>query len=67
MALMFSLPYCQDEHGFTTSMEGNEDIPFEIRRIYYLYDTQQGIQRGGHAHCGLDIGLCPWFRKGNDG
>ncbi len=36
--------------GNITVVSGNEDIPFDIRRVYYLYDVPGGSQRGGHAH-----------------
>lgn len=39
--------------GNITVVEGNSDIPFETRRIYYLYDIPSGENRGGHAHKGL--------------
>jgi hypothetical protein len=37
-----------DERGALTFIEGAKDIPFEIKRAYYLYDVRQ--DRGGHAH-----------------
>jgi len=36
--------------GNITIVEGNESIPFPIKRIYYLYDIPSGENRGGHAH-----------------
>jgi hypothetical protein len=36
--------------GNITVVEGNSDIPFETKRIYYLYDIPGGENRGGHAH-----------------
>jgi hypothetical protein len=36
--------------GNLTAIEGRSDIPFDIKRIYYLYDVPGGAQRGGHAH-----------------
>lgn len=39
--------------GNITVIEGNIDIPFEVRRIYYLYDVPGGAERGGHAHKNL--------------
>ncbi|MDZ4203226.1 MAG: FdtA/QdtA family cupin domain-containing protein [Bacteroidales bacterium] len=36
--------------GNITIVEGNVNIPFEIKRIYYLYDIPGGVDRGGHAH-----------------
>ena len=39
--------------GNITVVENNKNIPFEIRRAYYLYDVPGGVSRGGHAHKGL--------------
>lgn len=39
--------------GNITVIEGNIDIPFAVRRIYYLYDVPGGAERGGHAHKNL--------------
>ncbi len=39
-----------DPRGNLTPIESNKDIPFEIERVYYLYDIPGGAQRGGHAH-----------------
>lgn len=36
--------------GKITPVEGLRDIPFEIARVYYLYDVPGGENRGGHAH-----------------
>jgi len=36
--------------GNITVIEGNNHIPFDVRRIYYLYDIPGGVTRGGHAH-----------------
>jgi len=36
--------------GNITIVEGNNNIPFDIKRIYYLYDIPGGENRGGHAH-----------------
>jgi hypothetical protein len=36
--------------GNITIVEGNQNIPFSIQRIYYLYDIPGGESRGGHAH-----------------
>jgi WxcM-like, C-terminal len=36
--------------GNITSIEGNSDLPYSVRRIYYLYDVPGGAERGGHAH-----------------
>ena len=36
--------------GNITIVEGKKNIPFEVKRIYYLYDIPGGADRGGHAH-----------------
>ncbi len=36
--------------GNITIVEGNKNIPFDVKRIYYLYDIPGGENRGGHAH-----------------
>jgi dTDP-4-dehydrorhamnose 3,5-epimerase-like enzyme len=39
-----------DRAGNITVVEENVDLPFEIKRVYYLYDVPSGADRGGHAH-----------------
>jgi len=39
-----------DERGILISLEENRNIPFDIRRCYFMYNTQPGISRGFHAH-----------------
>lgn len=39
-----------DPRGNLTPIEGRGDIPFDIKRIYYLYDVPSGESRGAHAH-----------------
>lgn len=41
------------EKGNITVVENGVDVPFDIKRIYYLYDIPGGETRGGHAHYGL--------------
>jgi len=50
---IIDLPKITDERGNLTFVEGNKHIPFEIKRIYYLYDVPGGESRGGHAHKSL--------------
>ena len=47
---IINLPKLTDPRGNLTFIEGNRHIPFDIRRIYYLYDVPGGSERGGHAH-----------------
>jgi len=44
------LPKISDPRGNLTFVEGSNHIPFDIRRVYYLYDVPGGAERGGHAH-----------------
>lgn len=39
-----------DNRGILVALEENKDIPFEIKRIYYMYDIKKEIHRGFHAH-----------------
>jgi hypothetical protein len=50
---VIDLPKIQDPRGNLTFIEGGNHIPFDIRRVYYLYDVPGGAERGGHAHKGL--------------
>src|SRR5437868_9576674 len=44
------LPKIADPRGNLTFIESHRHIPFDIRRVYYLYDIPGGAERGGHAH-----------------
>lgn len=47
------LPKISDPRGNLTFVEQGEHIPFNIERVYYLYDVPGGAERGGHAHKNL--------------
>lgn len=47
---IIDLPKIQDPRGNLTFVEGGNHIPFDIERVYYLYDVPGGSERGGHAH-----------------
>lgn len=47
---LIQLPKISDPRGNLTFVEGARHIPFEIRRVYYLYDVPGGSDRGAHAH-----------------
>jgi hypothetical protein len=47
------LPKIADPRGNLTFVEGGNQIPFDIQRVYYLYDVPGGAERGGHGHKGL--------------
>ncbi len=48
-----SLPKISDPRGNLTFLEGGRHIPFDIKRVYYLYDVPGGAERAGHAHKAL--------------
>lgn len=48
--MVVELPKIHNESGNITVLENNNDIPFDIKRIYYLYDVPMGSERGGHGH-----------------
>lgn len=43
-----------DERGQLIALEEFKDIPFRIKRVYYMYDTLEGVRRGFHAHKNLE-------------
>lgn len=50
---IIQLPKIADPRGNLTFIEGTHHIPFEIKRVYFLYDVPGGAERGGHAHKAL--------------
>jgi hypothetical protein len=50
---IIELPKIADPRGNLTFVESGNQIPFDIQRVYYLYDVPGGSERGGHAHKGL--------------
>lgn len=44
------LPQVGDRNGHITAINNLEEIPFEVKRVYYLYDIPGGESRGAHAH-----------------
>lgn len=50
---LIKVPVIQDTRGNLSSVEGNKNIPFDIKRVFYLYDIPGGSERHGHAHKSL--------------
>jgi hypothetical protein len=48
------LPQIHDPRGDLTFVEGGDHIPFQIARVYYLYNVPVDSERGGHAHRDLE-------------
>ena len=51
---LIELPVIARSEGNLTFVEGSRHIPFDIARVYYLYDVPGGARRGGHAHRELE-------------
>ncbi|WP_396178657.1 sugar 3,4-ketoisomerase [Flavobacterium sp.] len=49
---LISIPKIEDNRGNLSVIE-NDVLPFEMKRVYYLYDVPSGAERGGHAHKNL--------------
>ena len=43
-----------DDRGQLIAIEEQKDLPFDIKRVYYIYDTKEGVRRGFHAHRNLE-------------
>ncbi|QLE78816.1 WxcM-like domain-containing protein [Francisella sp. Scap27] len=43
-----------DQRGSLVSLEENKNIPFEVKRVYYIFDTKSDVRRGFHAHTSLE-------------
>ena len=50
---IINLPIVHDARGNLTVVESGRSIPFDFKRVYYLYDVPGGSERGGHAHKNL--------------
>jgi dTDP-4-dehydrorhamnose 3,5-epimerase-like enzyme len=52
--IKYNFPPHGDDRGQLVAVETLKDIPFEVKRVYYIYDTQPGVRRGFHAHRELE-------------
>ena len=50
---VITLPKIHNRAGNITALNNSVDLPFDVRRVYYLYDIPGGEVRGGHAHKAL--------------
>ncbi len=50
---LIDLPKNLNLNGRITAINSSKEVPFEIKRVYYLYDVPSGEDRGGHAHIEL--------------
>ena len=48
-----------DDRGSLIALEENYNTPFAIKRVYYIFDTKEGVRRGFHAHIDLkQMAIC---------
>lgn len=47
---LLNFPQRGDERGWLVVAEGNKDVPFDIKRIFYIYGTEPKVVRGQHAN-----------------
>ncbi len=56
---LIDFPALGDERGALVALESNKSIPFDIKRVYYIFATQAGVARGFHAHKQLkQVAVC---------
>lgn len=56
---LIDLPPLGDERGSLVAIEANKHIPFQVKRVYYIFGTQAGVSRGFHAHKNLQqLAVC---------
>ena len=54
-----NFPPLGDERGSLVALEAEKTVPFAIKRVYYIFATQQGVARGFHAHQKLkQVAVC---------
>ena len=48
-----------DQRGSLVALENNKSVPFDIKRVYYIFGTKEGVSRGFHAHRNLkQVAVC---------
>ena len=56
---LISFPPLGDDRGSLVALESQQSIPFDIKRVYYIFGTQRGVARGFHAHKQLkQVAVC---------
>ena len=54
-----SFPPLGDDRGSLVALEAHKTIPFDVKRVYYIFGTQPGVSRGFHAHRALkQVAVC---------
>lgn len=56
---LINFPPLGDERGSLVALEANNTVPFDIKRVYYLFGTKKDVSRGFHAHEALkQVAVC---------
>ncbi|MBR7889315.1 WxcM-like domain-containing protein [Marinomonas sp. A79] len=56
---LIDFPPLGDGRGSLVALESHQSIPFDIKRVYYIFGTQKGVSRGFHAHKQLkQVAVC---------
>jgi len=50
----YEFKYHSDNYGKLIALEENKEIPFTIKRVYYIYDVEDDVRRGFHSHKNLE-------------
>jgi dTDP-4-dehydrorhamnose 3,5-epimerase-like enzyme len=50
---LIELPSFGDDRGSLAALEVNKTVPFDVKRVYYIFGTKPGVSRGFHAHHAL--------------
>lgn len=52
-------PPLGDERGSLVALEAHKTVPFDVKRVYYIFGTKSGVSRGFHAHRALQqVSVC---------
>lgn len=52
-------PPLGDERGSLVALEAHKTVPFDVKRVYYIFGTKEGVSRGFHAHQALQqVAVC---------
>lgn len=54
LAQLINFTIFGDDRGSLISLEQSQNIPFKVKRVYYIFDTKAGVARGFHAHKHLE-------------
>lgn len=56
---IIDFPALGDERGSLVALEAQKTVPFDIKRVYYIFETVKGVSRGYHAHKELrQVAVC---------